>query len=58
MEPRDRRLLKWTAVSTTFLASVVALAILGTIMELVLLNTGSHAGGVTVVTYTNVKTTP
>lgn len=34
------------------LAVVVALAIVVTIVELVLINSGSHSGGVTVVTYT------
>jgi hypothetical protein len=46
MDPRDRRLLKWIAVSTTFLAVVVALALLGSLLALVLVDTGGRAGRV------------
>jgi hypothetical protein len=38
MDPRDRRLLVWIAVGTTFLAAVVALALLVTVLELILLH--------------------
>jgi hypothetical protein len=38
MDPRDRRLLVWIAVCTSFLAAVVALAILVVIVDLILIN--------------------
>ena len=38
MDPRDRRLLVWIAVCVTFLAAVVALTVLGTILELILIH--------------------
>lgn len=46
MDRRDRRLLKRIAVSTTFLAVVVALALLGSLLALVLVNTGGRTGRV------------
>jgi hypothetical protein len=38
MDPRDRRLLVWIAVCTTFLAAVVALGVLVAILELILIH--------------------
>lgn len=38
MEPSDRRLLKWIAFCTTFLAAAVALALLAVVLDLILLH--------------------
>lgn len=38
MDPRDRRLLVWIAVCTTFLAAVAALALLAVVVDLILIN--------------------
>jgi hypothetical protein len=38
VDPRDRRLLVWIVVCTTFLAAVVALALLVTVLELILIH--------------------
>jgi hypothetical protein len=46
MDPRDRRLLVWIAVSTTFLAAVALVAIAVTIVGVVLAHRGGHPGRV------------
>ena len=38
MDPRDRRLLVWIAVCTTFLAAVVAVALVVTALEVILIH--------------------
>jgi hypothetical protein len=38
VDPRDRRLLVWIAVCTTFLAAVAALALLVAILQVVLVH--------------------
>jgi hypothetical protein len=38
VDPRDRRLLVWIVVCTTVLAAVVALALLVTVLELILIH--------------------
>jgi hypothetical protein len=43
VDERDRRLLKWIAVSTTFLAAVVAVLLVLAVVQLVLTARG-HAG--------------
>jgi hypothetical protein len=43
MDPRDRRLLKLIAISTTFIATVFALAIVFAIVGVLLVHVGGHS---------------
>jgi hypothetical protein len=52
MEPSDRRLLRITAIASTCIAVVVAVAVVSFLVALVLTSTPGHSRGVTQVTIT------
>lgn len=50
MDPRDRRLLRLIAISTTFVAVVLALALVLAIVGVILVHVGGDSGHVLTVT--------
>lgn len=56
-DAETRRFLKWTAVSVTFIAAVIAAGLVALIVSLILVHTGG-GGDIEQITVVTVTTTP